>query len=61
MGKEPGLEAKMAPVPRALSSSCGTCVMYRAEDPALAYLDRDMEAVYIAEGDGFTLVYRGED
>lgn len=61
LGREPGLEARMAPVPRALSSSCGTCVIYRAEDPALACLDRDLEAVYLSGENGFVLVHQGED
>ena len=33
--KKDGLEAKLAPVPRRLSSSCGTCVFYQGEDPRL--------------------------
>ena len=28
-----GISARMAPVPRKISSSCGTCVFYQAEDP----------------------------
>ena len=38
--------SRMAPVPRRLSSSCGTCVYYDAETPCLDVLDRDAEAVY---------------
>ncbi len=41
-----GLDARMAPVPRQLSSSCGTCVYYSAEDPCLSDMDEDTEAVY---------------
>ncbi len=41
-----GLRAQMTPVPRKLSSSCGTCVRYEAEEPEYACLDRDTEAVY---------------
>ena len=41
-----GIEARMAPVPRKISSSCGTCVFYHAEDPCYASLDEDAEAVY---------------
>ena len=47
--KEAGVDAKMAPVPRKLSSSCGTCVMYAWEEPLLACMDRDVEGVYQAE------------
>ena len=36
----------MMPVPRKLSSSCGTCVRYIAEEPMLEAMDVDMEAVY---------------
>lgn len=41
-----GLPAQMMPVPRKLSSSCGTCVRYMAEEPSLSAMDEDMEAVY---------------
>jgi len=41
-----GVKAKMMPVPRMLSSSCGTCVRYLAEDPNLSAMDEDVEAVY---------------
>lgn len=41
-----GTGARMAPVPRVLSSSCGTCVFYQGEEPMLSLLDRDLEAVY---------------
>lgn len=41
-----GINARLAPVPRALSSSCGTCVFYEGERPLLEALDRDVEGVY---------------
>ena len=41
-----GLQARMMPVPRKLSSSCGTCVRYIAEDAHLSAMDEDVEAVY---------------
>lgn len=41
-----GISARMAPVPRRISSSCGTCVFYQAEDPCYSLLDKDTEAVY---------------
>lgn len=41
-----GLEARMAPVPRKISSSCGTCVYYRADDVHQELLAEDIEAVY---------------
>ena len=41
-----GVRAQMMPVPRKLSSSCGTCVRYLAEDPNLGAMDEDVEGVY---------------
>ena len=41
-----GVRAQMMPVPRKLSSSCGTCVRYHAENPHLDAMDEDVEAVY---------------
>ena len=41
-----GVNARMMPVPRKLSSSCGTCVRYLAEEPMLEAMDVDVEAVY---------------
>ena len=51
-----GITAQMTPVPRKLSSSCGTCVRYEAETPELSMLDRDTEAVYADEGGKYTLI-----
>ena len=41
-----GVRAQMMPVPRKLSSSCGTCVRYLAEEANLDAMDEDVEAVY---------------
>ena len=41
-----GAQAGMMPVPRKLSSYCGTCVRYLAEEPMLEAMDVDVEAVY---------------
>ena len=41
-----GITARMMPVPRKLSSSCGTCVYYKAEEPHLEVMDEDVEGVY---------------
>lgn len=40
-----GVKARLAPVPRSLSASCGTCVLYSAEGPHLDAMDRDVERV----------------
>ena len=41
-----GIQAQMMPVPRKLSSSCGTCVRYLAEEQNLSAMDEDVEGVY---------------
>ena len=41
-----GIQARMMPVPRKLSSSCGTGVRYLSEDAHLTAMDEDVEAVY---------------
>ncbi len=38
-----GIRAKLAPTPRELSASCGTCVRYEADDPSYSLLDSDVE------------------
>lgn len=46
-----GVEARMAPVPRKISSSCGTCVFYRAENACESSIDADAEAIYQLDGE----------
>ncbi|MEG1126508.1 MAG: DUF3343 domain-containing protein [Oscillospiraceae bacterium] len=41
-----GVASQMMPVPRALSSSCGTCVRYTASTAHLDQMDADVESVY---------------
>jgi hypothetical protein len=41
-----GIRAQMMPVPRKLSSSCGTCVRYFSDAPKLDAMDVDVEGVY---------------
>ena len=55
-----GLTARMTPVPRALSSSCGTCVRYAADGDRRQLLDRDLEAVYTDNDGAYTLVFQSE-
>ena len=45
-----GARASMMPVPRKLSSSCGTCVRYQADEPMLEAMDVDVEGVYEVVG-----------
>ena len=56
-----GVRAQMMPVPRKLSSSCGTCVRYLAEDPNFSAMDGDVEAVYEKIGsEDYTLLMEAE-
>ena len=55
-----GITAQMTPVPRKLSSSCGTCVRYEGETPALELLDADAEAVYEDAEGKYTLIHSFE-
>lgn len=47
-----GIPAKMAPVPRELSSSCGVCVRINASQAPLIQEHEDMEFCYISGTDG---------
>lgn len=55
-----GIAAQMTPVPRKLSSSCGTCVRYDSATPALELLDADAEAVYEDAEGKYTLIHSFE-
>lgn len=55
------VQARMMPVFRKLSSSCGTCVVYTAADPCLEEMDEDVEGVYEITGEEeYRLLYRNE-
>ena len=52
-----GVRAQMMPVPRKLSSSCGTCVRYFSDEPNLDVMDEDVEGVYEKiSNDAYTLL-----
>ena len=53
-----GMPAEMAPVPRALSADCGTCVRFVAETPCkrLMHVDFDRVVVVNAQGGYETVV-----
>jgi len=44
----------LKPVPRTLSSSCGTCAWYESEDWDIGYKHAELEAVYRQVGSQFT-------
>lgn len=64
---ERGYEAQLAPVPRSLSSSCGTCVLFEAEElgqdtlhklvtPELEHL-----VLNVSNAASYTLLYSAEE
>ena len=58
--QEAGIAARMTPVPRILSSSCGTCVRYEAGTDCRELLDHDVEALYSVIRDSYTPLLENE-
>lgn len=55
--KEQNIEAVLMPVPRKVSSSCGTCVKFDTESVG-EYDSADIDSLYHMEKDGtFTLIF----
>ena len=52
-----GLPAKMMPVPRKLSSSCGTCVRVEAQDAEQIPRTEDSEQIAVEEEDGYQILW----
>lgn len=59
--QQAGCKAKMQPVPRALSSSCGTCVRFSANNDCCELLDADAEALYAVQDGAYILLWQNED
>ena len=58
---ENNITAVMEPVPRALSSSCGSCVRFWAEIDFQNIIDGDCQAVYMVYNDKeYSLFLQGE-
>ena len=58
MIKNSGIISKMAPVPRKLSSSCGSCVIAECDTLSMELVDEDVEAVY--KNDSYILLCSNE-
>ena len=57
-----GVEAKLMPVPRDLSSSCGTCVSYDSEVYEIeGTVSEELEQVVRQTEDGYEVLYRASD
>ena len=56
---ERGWQAQLRPVPRSLSSSCGTCVVFQAAalEDAASLQTPELEQLVLQCGDGYEVVY----
>ena len=56
--------ARLAPVPRSLSSSCGTCVLFQtaelAKDDLSQFITPELEQLVLEEN-GYNMIYRAEE
>lgn len=57
-----GIYAKIMPVPRTLSSSCGTCVLYTADNCICddTHID-EIEQIVMVKEDGYEQVFSSMD
>ena len=53
--KSEGITAKLMPVPRRVSSSCGTCVKYEAASETAVHSD-DLEQLFRVDGEELTML-----
>ena len=53
-----GFPASLMPVPRSLSSSCGTCVRYEGELPDA--ISDEVEQIVRETSEGYVALYRAE-
>lgn len=51
-----GIQAQLMPVPRSVSSSCGTCARFETALDAAQFLLEGVEAVFRLEGRGYVSV-----
>ena len=56
---ERGWQAQLRPVPRSLSSSCGTCVVFQAAalEAAQSLQTPELEQLVLQCGDGYEVMY----
>jgi len=58
--KEKGITAKLMPVPRKVSASCGTCCSYAFDDSQVDffdYEDYEIEAIYVEVAGVFSKIW----
>lgn len=60
--KDLGIASKMMPVPRSLSSSCGTCVSYQADRfDIIMPIPEEVEQIAVKDGKSYELLYKAEN
>ena len=55
------IPARMMPVPRMLSSSCGTCVRVEAENEFQVPRSEETEQIALEQADGYLVLWKAED
>jgi len=58
--QEEGMIAKLTPVPRKVSASCGTCVYFEA-DMVVELTDCEIEAIYMEADGKFLEIWSSSD
>ena len=56
-----GISARMMPVPRALSSSCGTCVRIETDSPDSIPRSEDSEQIALELPEGYRILWKAEN
>lgn len=57
--KKSGIKGRLQPVPRKLSSSCGTCVRFMTDKNAgeeHVFTDHEFEKLFRLDGNGYVLI-----
>ena len=55
-----GVSARMMPVPRLLSSSCGTCVRVETDSPDRLPRTEETEQLALEQSDGYHVFWKAE-
>lgn len=58
---ESGIYARLMPVPRQLSSSCGTCVEMEADSADELPRTEEMEQIALEQQDGYMILWKAEN
>ncbi|MBQ6721938.1 MAG: DUF3343 domain-containing protein [Eubacteriales bacterium] len=56
-----GISARLMPVPRMLSSSCGTCVRIESEDAERIPRTEESEQIAAEEAGGYRILWKAEE